>query len=191
MDVRPMMIMTIFTISLFAFKIMHSDPKLPKNVKMWNFPCVLNIMMLFPKSENINFRLPLSRKRCTGRLNSRVRKVLRIRFYCLVHQSRGAGTTSRAFPFDSGRSYWPRYYWTGFIGQKPDFTLWSKKPSRVFLKILFRLAVPNWYESWRSMIVTTYFGKKQGLKFSAGSGGGSESRYFRPKKKKKNCCQRS
>ena len=31
------------------------------------------------------------------------------------------------------------------------------------------------------MIVTTYFGKKQGLKFSAGSGGGSESRYFRPK----------
>ena len=35
------------------------------------------------------------------------------------------------------------------------------------------------------MIVTTYFGKKQGLKFSAGSGGGSESRYFRPKKKKK------
>ena len=35
------------------------------------------------------------------------------------------------------------------------------------------------------MIVTTYFGKKQGLKFSAGSGGGSESRYFRPKKIKK------
>ena len=31
--------------------------------------------------ENINFRVPLSRKRCTGRLNSRVREVLGIRFH--------------------------------------------------------------------------------------------------------------
>ena len=33
------------------------------------------------------------------------------------------------------------------FGQKPKFTLWSRKPSRVFLQILFRLDVPNWYES--------------------------------------------
>ena len=35
------------------------------------------------------------------------------------------------------------------------------------------------------MIVTTYFGKKQGLKFSAGSGGGVRKSIFSTKKKKK------
>ena len=38
--------------------------------------------------KNINFRVPLSRKRCTGRLNSRVREVLGIRFH-LICQSLG------------------------------------------------------------------------------------------------------
>ena len=38
--------------------------------------------------ENINFPVPLSRKRCTGRLNSRVREVLGIRFH-LICQSLG------------------------------------------------------------------------------------------------------
>ena len=52
------------------------------------------------------------------------------------------------------------------------FSTMSKKPSRVFFKILFRLAVPNWYEKVSPWIVTPYFDKILGLKYFGGSGGG-------------------
>ena len=58
--------------------------------------------------------------------------------FTLYAKASGRCATWRTFPFDSGESYSPRYYYTGNIGQKPDFTFWSRKPSRVFLGILFR-----------------------------------------------------
>ena len=51
------------------------------------------------------------------------------------------------------------------------FSTMSKKPSRIFFKILFRLAVPNWYEKVSPWIVTPYFDKIWGLKYSGGQGG--------------------
>ena len=58
--------------------------------------------------------------------------------FTLYAKASGRCATWRTFPFDSGESYSPRYYYTGNIGQKTDFTFWSRKPSRVFLGILFR-----------------------------------------------------
>ena len=72
-----------------------------------------------------------------GALTPEFEKCLEFDF-TLYAKASGRCATWRTFPFDSGRSYSPRYYYTGNIGQKPDFTFWSRKPSRVFLGILFR-----------------------------------------------------
>ena len=108
--------------------------------------------------------------------------------FTLYAKASGRCATWRTFPFDSGRSYSPRYYYTGNIGQKPDFTFWSRKPSRVFLGILFRyggtklirkLFVYNSYTLFWQKIRFEIFGRLRG---------GTPRSYFQilvTKKKKK------
>ena len=112
--------------------------------------------------------------------------------FTLYAKASGRCATWRTFPFDSGESYSPRYYYTGNIGQKPDFTFWSRKPSRVFLGILFRYGGTKLIRKLFGYNSYTLFWQKIRFEIFGRLRGGYPKVIFSDfgdQKKKKSCCQ--